>query len=267
MNLIDKKFARLKLANRAALVPFLVAGDPDITQSLELLKTAAQNSDILEVGFPFSDPLADGPIIQKAHARALNSGTTPSKVFNLVKKVKTSSDIPLVAMVYANLILQRGINKFYSDCRKSGIDGIIIPDVPLEEITPYLKAAKKYDIKQILMVAPTTTSRRLYKILKTADGFIYLVSSLGVTGIRKQLPGQLPNVLATIKQKTQTPVAVGFGINSPIQAKRLSTAGADGIIIGSAIIELLQKKPKNQQKGALKKYLSSFAYYLNSPNP
>ena len=182
MTSISKKFAGVKNEHRTAFLPFVVAGDPDFTTSLAVLKRLAEHADLLEIGFPYSDPLADGAVIQAADGRALASGMNTDKVFDLISQIRTFSNIPITVLVYANLVYQKGIDAFYRKAKKAGIDGVLLPDVPVEESKPFVSAAEKYGIDPIFLVAQTTTNDRLKNILKYATGYLYLVSVLGVTG-------------------------------------------------------------------------------------
>jgi len=199
MNRIETAFTHIKKEGKLAMMPFLVAGFPNFSQSLKILKVLSQHSDLLEIGFPYSDPLADGPVIQKADQVALKAGSTTSKVFELIKNLRLTTEIPITVLVYANLVYQRGIEKFYRDARNAGIDGVLIPDVPFEEISIFLKAAKKYNIDNIYLIATTTTPRRLNKITKVAQGYLYLTSVVGITGTQKDIPRKTLQYIKQIK--------------------------------------------------------------------
>ncbi|HBB49407.1 TPA: tryptophan synthase subunit alpha [Candidatus Nomurabacteria bacterium] len=245
MNRIETAFTHIKKEGKLAMMPFLVAGFPNFSQSLKILKVLSQHSDLLEIGFPYSDPLADGPVIQKADQVALKAGSTTSKVFELIKNLRLTTEIPITVLVYANLVYQRGIEKFYRDARNAGIDGVLIPDVPFEEISIFLKAAKKYNIDNIYLIATTTTPRRLNKITKVAQGYLYLTSVVGITGTQKDIPRKTLQYIKQIKRQTRLPIAVGFGISNLSQVKKLKINGADGVIIGSSLIKLIQKSNTN----------------------
>lgn len=232
-------------------MPFVVAGDPNFKKSLEVIKQLAKTSDLLELGFPYSDPLADGPTIQAANSRAIKSGINTHKVFELVKQIRKFSQIPITVLVYANLVYQQGINNFYKKAKTAGIDGVLIPDVPVEESEIFVKAAVANNILPIFLVSQTTTTQRLKKILKVAQGFLYLVSVLGVTGKRKVLSKHILNLIKKVKSQTKLPVAIGFGISAPEQITQLKKAGADGVIVGSALIDILAKS-KNIAKAKTK---------------
>lgn len=229
-------------------MPFLVAGDPDFTTSISIVRQVLPFADLLEIGFPYSDPLADGPTIQNADARALQSGMNPSRVFALIRAIRKTSIIPITALVYANLVYQRGIERFYRDAQRAGIDGVLVPDVPVEETEPFVAAAKKFGVSPIFLVTLTTNPERLKKILLHAEGFLYIVSLLGVTGARRSLPKELARLLETIKSKTGLPLAVGFGISKRSHITTLAKAGADGTIIGSALIKLIEESLDDKKK-------------------
>jgi tryptophan synthase alpha chain len=222
-------------------MPFVVAGDPDFKTSLAVLKRLSQHADLIELGFPYSDPLADGPVIQAADGRALTSGMNTNKVFELISEIRKFSQIPITVLVYANLVYQQGIDGFYRKAKVAGIDGVLVPDVPVEESKPFVSAAKKHGIDPIFLVAQTTTPERLKKILKHATGYLYLVSVLGVTGKRKEFGDDSTAFIKRIRSQTKLPLAVGFGIHTREQAQAFATAGADGVIVGSAIVDIIAK--------------------------
>lgn len=243
MNFYQKIFARLKQEKRIGFCPFAVLGDPTPKECLKRIKKYVEaKPDFLELGIPFSDPIADGPTIQAADERALKSGTTPKKAIQLVEKIRamllqTQHYIPIGILTYSNIILRYGIQKFYNDLKRAGADSILIADVPLEEITPFAKAAKTAKIHQIFLVSEYTDNNRLKKIEKFASGFLYAVSVLGITGARKKLNKSTLNFVRHLKTKTKLPIMVGFGISSRDHIKALQKAGADGAIIGSALVK------------------------------
>lgn len=248
MNRITKKFQELRKEGKTAFMPFIVAGDPDFETSLKVAKTLINYADFLEIGFPYSDPLADGPTIQAANQRALRAGMNTGKVFKLVKKIRSFTEIPITVLIYANLIYQRRIEQFYRQAKQAGIDGVLVPDLPIEEAEPYVAAAKKAGISPIFLVTQTTTIERLKKILKHAQGYLYLVSVLGVTGTRERLRPETLSFIKRTKACTNMPAAVGFGISDPNHVRSLTRAGADGFIVGSALIKIIEKNGRNHQE-------------------
>lgn len=257
MNRYKKRFAELKRKKARAFIPFVVLGDPDYAASLKIVKELLKFADILELGMAFSDPIADGKTIQGADSRALGSGINPEKAFKLIKKIRgLDKDIPIGLLVYYNLIYRRGIDRFYEDAKKAGVDGILAADVPLEEAGPLLKAAKKYHINQIFLVTPTTTEKRLRNILSHTSGFVYLVTLLGVTGARQRLQQGTIKLIRRVRPYTKLPICAGFGIARPEHVKAVVRAGADGAIVGSAIVDLIAKDLKNR-----KKMLNDIIYY------
>lgn len=239
-----------------AFMPFVVAGDPDFQKSLKFAKKLAKHSDFLEIGFPYSDPLADGPTIQAADSRALASGMTTNKVFSFIKQLKATAAIPVTVLAYANLVLQKGVENFYKQAKASGIEGVLVPDVPFEEAHGFVKAAKKFGIAPIFLVTQTTDAKRLRKILKLAQGYLYLVSVLGVTGSRKQFSQDTTAFIKRVKASTTLPLAIGFGISQPRQAEIFYKAGADGVIVGSALIDEYIKHGEAKALAFAKKFIS-----------
>lgn len=235
---ITKKFRELKNLKRTAFMPFLAAGHPNYKKSLDCLIELSKQADFLEIGFPYSDPLADGPVIQAADSLALKNGMTTAKVFSLISELRKKTAAPVIVLVYANLVYQQGIDNFYRRAKKAGIDGVLIPDAPFEEAGEFVLAAKKYSIAPIFLVTQTTTLKRLKNILSVAEGFLYLVSVLGVTGARKNFNLDTLKFISFIKKHTTMPIAVGFGVSVPAQLKELKAVGADGVIVGSALVKL-----------------------------
>ncbi len=232
--------AVFKLTGSAALIPYVTVGYPSPESTLKIVELlAASGSDIIELGIPFSDPLADGVTIQKASSQALRNGVTPRLCFELVKKIREKINIPLVFMTYFNPVLNYGLEKFCNDCASSGIDGLIIPDLPPEEGSELERAAKKYGLDLIYLVAPTSTDERIRIVARHTSGFIYLVSVTGVTGIREKLPANIEAFIARVRKMSNLPLCVGFGISTPEQAKLVAQL-ADGVIIGSKIIQLME---------------------------
>ena len=235
---IDKKFIELKNKNQLALMPFLMAGDPNLEITSEiLLKLQEKGADIIELGIPYSDPLADGPIIQFSASRALMSGTSPIKVIQLLESLKGRLQIPVILFTYFNPILSFGVDNFCELASKAGVSGIIIPDLPLEEAYKFSKIISNYSIDLILLVAPTTPLERMKKISNCTRGFTYLVSVTGVTGERNKMENRVENLIIKLKEISVSPIAVGFGISSPEQVNKVRKWGADGVIIGSAFVK------------------------------
>lgn len=233
--------------NGKAFIGFVTAGDPDLDASLEIMTAMAKGGcDLIEIGIPFSDPIAEGPVIQEADLRALASGTTTDKVFDLTKKLSKRVDIPLVYMTYLNVLFKYGYDKFFQNSKDAGVSGVIVPDLPYEEKDEVQSVADKYDIDVISLVAPTSEDR-IKMIAGDAKGFIYTVSSMGVTGMRSKITTDLSAIVSHIKSVTDIPVAIGFGINTPEQAKKYSGI-ADGVIVGSAIVNLVSEHGKAAPK-------------------
>ncbi len=250
MNRIDKKFKELK-NNKKAFIAFIMAGDPSLAVTEKLIRElVSSGADIIELGVPFSDPIADGPTIQKASERGLKSKTTVAKVFNLVKKVRDKIQTPIVFLIYYNLVFHYGLERFVKDAVHSGVDGVVIPDLPHEESKELCKIAKKNKFSVIPLLAPTSSIDRIKKVSSRATGFIYYVSLTGTTGARKKLPKELGENLKNIKKITKIPVCVGFGISTPSQVKEVQKS-ADGAIVGSAIIKVIENNIR--KKGLVKK--------------
>lgn len=230
--------------NKKAFIAFLTAGDPDFETSVKNFKALAKAGvDLIEIGIPFSDPIAEGPVIQEADIRALGSGMTTDKVFELLKEVRCDVDIPIVFMTYANPVYHYGTERFFEKASEAGADGIIIPDCPFEERHEFMDTAEKYGMDFISMIAPTS-SDRIREIAAQARGFIYVVSSLGVTGVRSEINTDLESIINVIREVTDTPAAIGFGISSPEQAKKMSEV-ADGVIVGSALVKIVAAEGAN----------------------
>lgn len=239
MNNISKAFE-----NGKAFIGFVTAGDPDLETSKKImLEMARAGCDLIEIGIPFSDPIAEGPVIQEADLRSLAGGTTTDKVFALAAELSKEADIPLVFMTYLNVLFKYGYDKFLENAKNSGISGVIVPDLPFEEKEELRSVADKYGIDVISLIAPTSESR-IQMIAKEAKGFIYEVSSLGVTGVRSEIKTDLRAITESIKAVTDIPVAIGFGINTPEQAARVCEY-ADGVIVGSAIVKIVAQYGKD----------------------
>ena len=233
--------------NKKAFIPFITCGDPDLETTAKIVRAAVENgADLIELGIPFSDPTAEGPVIQGANIRALSGDVTTDKIFDLVRELRKDVKIPMVFMTYANVVFSYGAEKFISTCKQIGIDGLILPDVPFEEKDEFSGICDKYDIDLISLIAPTSENR-ISMIAKTAKGFIYLVSSLGVTGTRTEIKTDLDSIVKVIRENTDVPCAIGFGISTPEQAKHMADI-SDGAIVGSAIIKIIERYGKNSPK-------------------
>jgi tryptophan synthase alpha chain len=244
MSRIKSTFNRLKKKGEKALIPYIMAGDPDLATSRELILALEKaGCDIIEIGAPFSDPLADGPVIQKAAIRSLARHTSIADVLQLVSDVRNVSKVPLIIMTYYNLIFHYGEEKFVHDASAAGLDGIILPDLPPEEAGTLMPLAKKAGLDTIFLLAPTSTDERRKVVVKAAQGFIYYVSLTGVTGSNLG-PQQeaIKGSVAQIKALTDKPVAVGFGIATPDQAAQVASWGADGVIVGSALVKVIERE-------------------------
>jgi tryptophan synthase alpha chain len=233
-----------------AFVAFLVAGDPDYAASLAYAKAVIKaGADVLELGMPFSDPVADGPVIQRADERALAAGMTPDHLFSLIREIRTGSEIPLVILTYYNSVFTRGVRRFYEEAAEAGADAILIVDLPLEESDEAVQIARETGIAPVFLVAETTSDLRLASIASRAEGFLYLVSTLGVTGIREDLFPQMKDLIARVRRVSRLPLAVGFGISRPEQVRSLQSSGADAVIVGSAIVRRIQETPGDVEVG------------------
>ena len=238
---------RAAFSNGKAFIPFVTCGDPDLETTAKIVRAAAENgADLIELGIPFSDPTAEGPVIQGANIRALAGGVTTDKVFELVKELRKDVKIPFVFMTYANVVYSYDAERFMARCCEAGVDGIILPDLPYEEKGEFADVAKQYGVDLISMIAPTSEDR-IAMIAKEASGFIYIVSSLGVTGERSEITTNIGDLVKLVRNNTDVPCAVGFGISKPEQAKAMA-ALSDGAIVGSAIIKLIEKHGKDAAK-------------------
>ena len=235
MNRVHKAFE-----NGKAFIPFVTAGDPSLETTEQLvLRMAEAGADLIELGIPFSDPVAEGPVIQAADARALSAGATTDALFELVHRVRSRCDVPLAFMTYANPVFVYGAEKFMAACTQSGIDAVIVPDLPFEEKGELAPACHQNDIRLISLIAPTSDAR-ISMIAAEAEGFVYCVSSLGVTGVRSSITTDIGNMILKVKSAKDIPCAVGFGVSTPDQARDMA-AVADGVIVGSAIVKIIEK--------------------------
>ena len=237
---IQRRFAGLASQGRCALMPFVMAGDPDLeATAATLLALQESGADLIELGIPYSDPLADGPVIQAAASRALAAGTTPAAVLNLLQSLRDRLTIPVVLFTYSNPLLNRGMEAFCDAAAAAGAAGLVVPDLPLEEAEKLSPIAAQRGLDLVLLVAPTTPPERMARIHAASRGFTYLVSVTGVTGVRSALQERVGGLVRQLKEQGGTPVAVGFGISAPEQARQVRDWGADGAIVGSALVKRL----------------------------
>ncbi|WKY48893.1 tryptophan synthase subunit alpha [Eubacteriaceae bacterium ES3] len=255
--------SRIKQAfkQKKALIGFLTGGDPSIEKTIDyIFEMEKAGVDLIEIGIPFSDPVAEGIVIEKANARALQAGTTTDSLFKMVKKIREKTQIPLVFLTYMNPVFVYGVERFFKTCLEVGIDGVIIPDLPYEERDEVLALSQKYEVDRITLIAPTSHDR-IIKLAKSATGFIYLVSSMGVTGVRKEINTDLKTILSEIRKVSETPVAVGFGISTPEQVQAIGK-DSDGVIVGSAIVRIIEEYGKEADL-----YLSEYLKKLKENLP
>lgn len=230
---------RKAFENGKAFIPFITCGDPDLGTTAAAVRAAVRNgADLIELGIPFSDPTAEGPVIQGANLRALTGGVTTDQIFELVREIRRDVAIPMVFMTYANVVFSYGAEDFLSTCKEIRIDGVILPDLPFEEKEEFLPLCHKYGVDLISLIAPTSQNR-IAMIAREAEGFLYIVSSLGVTGTRSEIKTDLASIIQIVRENTNIPCAVGFGISTPEQARKIADI-SDGAIVGSEIIQLLE---------------------------
>ena len=248
MSRINEKFSELNSKNQKALIAYIMVGFPNEKATMSTVRGLIKGGvDIIELGFPFSDPLADGPVIQNASTVSLERGTKIEKFFSIVKKIRKQTDIPLVLMTYTNILYHKGYSKFITDAKKAGIDGFILPDMSIEESKEYLKAAK--DITDtIFLISPNASNARITRIAKTSSGFLYLVAVYGTTGVKTRIKNYTIKAIKQIKKqiKGTIPLGVGFGVSTPEDVKKYIKAGADAVIVGSAFLKLIEKTPESQ---------------------
>ena len=257
MNRIQNAFK-----DKKAFIGFLTAGDPTYEASYNnIMAMIKAGADLIEIGIPFSDPIAEGPLIQEADVRALNSGMTTDKAFELAARIRSQTDIPLVFMTYLNPVFKYGFDRFFGKCAEIGVDGLICPDMPFEEKTEADEIAKKHGISIISMIAPTSEAR-IKAIAESAEGFLYIVSSLGVTGVRSEIKTDLASIMDSVKKYAHVPAAIGFGISTPEQAEKMSRL-ADGVIVGSGIVRLVEKYGENASD-EIYKYVKSLTEAVHS---
>ncbi|MBN2655341.1 MAG: tryptophan synthase subunit alpha [Nitrospirae bacterium] len=248
MSRIRSAFKKCREKNRKAFIAYIMAGDPDLDETKRrVLLLAKTGADIIELGVPFSDPLADGSTIQRAAERALSAGVTLKDVIKLVKEIKETINIPLVLMTYENLIYKYGEERFVNDAAAAGVDGVIIPDLPPDEALGIIKPARAAKLDTIFLAAPTSAKERLTKIASASRGFVYYVSLVGITGSKLDIGEELRNHISYLKTCTSTPVAAGFGVSNPQDAKEMSQI-ADGVIVGSAIVKIFHEQPDRAEE-------------------
>lgn len=258
MTAIADRFQTLRRNQECALIPFITAGDPDLETTAAALKILDSNgADFIELGVPYSDPLADGPVIQAAATRALQNGTKLEDVLSMLKATTPSLQAPIILFTYYNPILHRGIDNFLEQIATAGVAGLVVPDLPLEEAAGLLKPASEKGIDLTLLIAPTSSSQRIEAIARSSQGFIYLVSVAGVTGIRSQIDTRVSDLLQQIRSFTDKPIGVGFGISSPEQATQVKQWGADAAIVGSAFVKRLAEGTPEQGLSAIAQFCQS----------
>lgn len=258
MTTISDCFASLHNRSQCALIPFITAGDPDLETTAKALRVLDNSgADIIELGVPYSDPLADGPVIQAAATRALQKGTRLDDVLEMVSVVAPDLRSPIILFTYYNPILYRGVESFLQQISKAGVSGLVVPDLPLEEAEVLLKPAQELGIDVVLLVAPTSSAERIEAIAKKSQGFIYLVSVTGVTGMRSQIEGRVQDLLKQMRNVTNKPIGVGFGISQPEQAHQVKQWGADAAIVGSAFVKRLAEGTQEEGLNAIAQFCQS----------
>lgn len=261
MSRIHQKFEELRSKNEKALIAYIMVGYPSEKATLSSIRGFIKGgADIIELGFPFSDPIADGPIIQNASTVSLEKGENIGKFFNLVKKIRKETKIPLVLMTYTNILYHRGYAKFIEDAKNSGIDGFILPDMSIEESNEYLFEARRKNVDTVFLVSPNTSKNRIKKISKMSSGFLYLVAIYGTTGVKTNIKGYTIRAIREIKKviRKDIPIGVGFGVSKPKDVKKYVNAGADAVIIGSAFLKIIQKTSPSE----LEEKIASFTRRL-----
>jgi tryptophan synthase alpha chain len=259
MSRIKEKFAELEAKNQKALISYIMAGFPNEKATMSTVRGLVKGgADIIELGFPFSDPLADGPVIQNASTISLEKGTKITKFFNLVKKIRKETDIPLILMTYTNILYHKGYSKFIAEAKKAGIDGFILPDMSVEESKEYLQAAKN-NADTIFLISPNTSKTRIQKISKASSGFLYLVAVFGTTGVKTGIKKYTIDAIKQVKKQTKgkIPIGVGFGVSTPDDVKKYIKAGADAVIVGSAYLKLIEKTSQNQLETKITSFTKS----------
>lgn len=266
MTAISRCFETLRRNQECALIPFITAGDPDLETTAKALQVLDHaGADMIELGVPYSDPLADGPVIQAAATRALQRGTTLEQVLEMLKGISPSLRSPIILFTYYNPILHRGVDKFLGQIKEAGVSGLVVPDLPLEEAAGLLKPASEVGIDLTLLVAPTSSPERIEAIARASQGFIYLVSVTGVTGIRTEMHTRVGDLLQQIRNVTDKPIGVGFGISDPQQARQVQAWGADAAIVGSAVVKRLAEGTPEQGLEAIAQFCQNLKTALKNP--
>ena len=259
MSRIKEKFAELEARKEKALISYIMAGFQNEKATISTIRGLVKGGvDIIELGFPFSDPIADGPVIQNASTISLEKGTKIAKFFSLVKKIRKQTDIPLVLMTYTNILYSKGYTKFISEAKKAGIDGFILPDMSIEESKEYIQAAKN-KVDTIFLISPNTSNTRIQKISKASSGFLYLVAVFGTTGIKTGIKKYTLDAIKQVKKQTKgkIPIGIGFGVSTPEDVKKYIKAGADAVIVGSAYLKLIEKTPQNKLESKITSFTKS----------
>jgi tryptophan synthase alpha chain len=258
MTSISQRFETLRDHARCALIPFITAGDPDLETTAEALRILDRSgADLIELGVPYSDPLADGPVIQAAATRALKQGTRLDQVLEVVRSVSPTLQSPIILFTYYNPILNRGIETYLQQISAAGVRGLVVPDLPLEEAETLLKPAAEFGIEVTLLIAPTSPKERILAIAEQSQGFIYLVSTTGVTGIRTQIQSRVKDLLLELRTVTDKPIGVGFGISQPEHARQVMEWGADAAIVGSAFVKRLAEGSPTEGLQAIETFCQS----------
>ncbi len=259
MSKIKEKFAELSAKKEKALIAYIMVGYPNENATISAVRGLIKGgADIIELGFPFSDPIADGPIIQNASTVSLDNGTKLNKFFNIVKKIRKETDIPLILMTYTNILYHKGYAKFIAEAKNAGIDGFILPDMSIEESKEYLASTKNM-ADTIFLISPNTTKSRIEKIIKRSSGFLYLVAVYGTTGVKIGIQNYTLNAIKEVKKitKGKIPVGVGFGVSTPEDVKKYVKAGADAVIVGSAFLKLIEKTHQNKLESSIATFTKS----------
>lgn len=260
MSRIQDKFKELHEKGERALIGYIMSGYPNEKSTVSAIRGLIKGgADIIEVGFPFSDPLADGPVIQNASTVSLNSGIKLENYFQIIKKIRKESNIPLVLMTYTNILYHQGFSKFLRQLKNVGIDGVILPDMPVEEVKSYVKEAKENNLDTIFLISPNTSNKRLKKIADNSSGFLYLVAIYGTTGMTTTVKDYTLKAIKNAKKilDGKIPIGVGFGVSTPEDVKQYVKNGADAVIVGSSFLKLIQDKPENQIEKIITKYTKS----------